>query len=189
MSNLSGTDAVVFTLLVWWEGGALRRQRYRHFRIRRGGGPDDFAMLAEAVGRLAARVGLGILGGSGRGAAGRGARATHRGGPLPWTGRRGQPHLLLAIAKPNERRGADADFVGRGAALPLPAGAPVLLLLQRVRDEAHRFAVAYHRSLRSKRLLSGPLVGIRGLGPVRQQRLLSVFGGLVGVKAGIPVGT
>ena len=92
----------------------------------------------------------------------------------PWPAAPWRPRLLLAIAKPNERRGTDAVFAaGAGAPLPLPAGAPVLLLLQRVRDEAHRFAVAYHRSLRSKRLLAGPLAGIPGLGPARQSRLLS----------------
>lgn len=180
-SNLSGTDAVVS--LVWWEDGALRRQRYRRFKVRRSGGPDDFAMLAEAVGRLAARVGSGawkgpdvVLLDGGRGQLSAAAAALDGG---PW-----QPPLLLAIAKPNERRGTDAVFtVGAAAPLPLPAGAPVLLLLQRVRDEAHRFAVAYHRALRSKRLLAGPLTGIPGLGPARQARLLGAFGGLPGVRA------
>jgi excinuclease ABC subunit C len=179
-SNLSGTDAVVS--LVWWEGGALRRARYRRFKIRRTAGPDDFAMLAEAVGRLAARVGSGswtgpdvVLLDGGRGQLSV-AQAALTG--APW-----QPRLLLAIAKPNERRGTDAVFSGAGAPLALPAGTPVLLLLQRVRDEAHRFAVAYHRSLRSKRLFAGPLVGIPGLGPARQSRLLAAFGGLAGVRS------
>jgi excinuclease ABC subunit C len=180
-SNLSGTDAVVS--LVWWESGALRRQRYRRFRMRRAGGPDDFAMLAEAVGRLAARVAAGSWTGpdvvvldGGRGQLSAAAAALTG---SPW-----QPRLLLSIAKPNERRGTDAIFAaGRAEPLPLPSGAPVLLLLQRVRDEAHRFAVAYHRLLRSKRLLAGPLEGIPGLGAARQQRLLTAFGGLAGVKA------
>ncbi|MHB8835863.1 MAG: excinuclease ABC subunit UvrC [Candidatus Methylomirabilia bacterium] len=180
-SNLSGTDAVVS--LVWWEGGALRRQRYRRFKIRRNAGPDDFAMLAEAVGRLAARVSSGswtgpdvVLLDGGRGQLSAAAAAL---AGAPW-----QPRLLLAIAKPNERRGTDAVFVpGPGAPLALPAGDPVLHLLQRARDEAHRFAVAFHRSLRSKRLLAGPLVGIPGLGAVRQSRLLAVFGGLAGVRS------
>jgi excinuclease ABC subunit C len=180
VSNLSGTDAVAS--LVWWEGGALRRQRYRRFRIRRGGGPDDFAMLAEAVGRLAGRVGTGswtgpdvvlLDGGRGQLSAGDAVLAD-----APW-----RPRLLLAIAKPNERRGTDAVFAaGRGGALPLPAGHPVLRLLMRVRDEAHRFAVAYHRVVRSKRLLAGPLAGIPGLGPARQTRLLEACGGLAGVR-------
>jgi len=180
-SNLSGTAAVVS--LVWWESGSLRRQRYRRFKIRRTGGPDDFAMLAEAVGRLASRVSSGswtgpdvVLLDGGRGQLSA-AEAALTGSP--W-----QPRLLLAIAKPNERRGTDAVFIsGAGVPLSLPAGTPVLLLLQRVRDEAHRFAVAYHRLLRSKRLFAGPLVGIPGLGPVRQSRLLTVFGGLAGVRS------
>lgn len=180
-SNLSGTDAVVS--LVWWEGGALRRQRYRRFKIRRVGGPDDFAMLAEAVGRLATRVSSGswpgpdvVLLDGGRGQLSAAAAALSS---SPW-----RPRLFMAIAKPNEKRGTDAVVVSGGVApLALPAGAPVLLLLQRVRDEAHRFAVAYHRSLRSKRLFAGPLVGIPGLGTARQSRLLAVFGGLAGVRS------
>jgi excinuclease ABC subunit C len=180
-SNLSGTDAVVS--LVWWEDGALRRQRYRRFRIRRSGGPDDFAMLAEAVERLAARVGSGdwkgpdvVLLDGGRGQLSAAAAVLSR---TPW-----RPRLLLAIAKPNEKRGTDAVFAADGGGqLPLPAGAPVLLLLQRVRDEAHRFAVAYHRLLRSKRLLAGPLAGVPGLGAARRARLLDALGGLAGVRS------
>ena len=148
-----------------------RARRFRHARRGRGAacGPGEF----------------GILDGSGRGAARRRAGATLRRAAAlsgaPW-----QPRLLLAIAKPNERRGTDAVFIaGAGAPLALPAGTPVLLLLQRVRDEAHRFAVAYHRSLRSKRLFAGPLAGIPGLGAARQSRLLTVFGGLAGVRVGV----
>jgi excinuclease ABC subunit C len=184
VSNLSGTDAVAS--LVWWEGGALRRHRYRRFRIRRGGAPDDFAMLAEALGRLAARVAAGswtapdavlLDGGRGQLSAGEGAIA----------GSAWRPRLLMAIAKPSEKRGTDAVFAaGRVSPLPLAAGNPALALLQRVRDEAHRFAVAYHRSLRAKRLLAGPLSGIPGLGPARQARLLEACGGLGGVRAASP---
>jgi excinuclease ABC subunit C len=180
VSNLSGTDAVAS--LVWWEGGSLRRQRYRRFRIRRAGGPDDFAMLGEAVGRLAARVDAGswkapdvllLDGGLGHLAAGQAAL-----GAAAWG-----PALLLAIAKPNERRGTDAVFArGRPAPLPLPPDAPVLRLLQRVRDEAHRFALAYHRLLRSRRLRGGVLEGVPGLGPARRAALLRRFGGLDGVR-------
>jgi excinuclease ABC subunit C len=99
-------------------------------------------------------------------------------GGAPWL-----PRLLLAIAKPNEKRGTDAVFVAGGGLLPLAAGAPVLMLLQRVRDEAHRFAVAYHRTLRARRLLDGPLAGVPGLGPSRRARLLAAFGGLRAVRA------
>jgi excinuclease ABC subunit C len=181
VSNISGTDAVAS--LVWWEGGAPRRQRYRRFRIRRSGPPDDYGMLAEAVGRLAARVAAGswqapdvLLLDGGRGHLAAGAAALDAGA---W-----RPRLLLAIAKPSERRGTDAVFArGRAAALPFAPDAPVLRLLQRTRDEAHRFAIAYHRLLRSRRLRGGVLEGVPGLGPARRKALLLRFGGLAGVRA------
>jgi excinuclease ABC subunit C len=95
-----------------------------------------------------------------------------------------RPGLLLSIAKPSERRGTDAVFAaGRPAALAFEAGSPVLRLLQRVRDEAHRFALAYHRSLRARRLMKGPLEGVSGLGPARRTLLLRTFGSVAGVRA------
>ena len=64
----------------------------------------------------------------------------------------------------------------------LPRGSEALYLLQRIRDESHRFAVAYHRQLRSKRMTGSVLDGITGLGPARRKRLVSVFGGVRAVQ-------
>jgi len=174
VSNISGADAVAS--LVWWEGGGLRRQRYRRFRIRRAATPDDPAAIGEVVGRIAARVAAGawrgpdvllLDGGRTQLAAGEAAL-----GAAAW-----RPAVLLAIAKPAERRGVDTVYAaGAEAPLPLPGASPVLQLLRRVRDEAHRFALAYHRSLRARRVLRGPLEGIPGLGPRRRTRLLEAFG-------------
>lgn len=174
VSNISGADAVAS--LIWWEAGGLQRRRYRRFRIRRRGAPDDSAMLGEVVGRMAARVASGswtgpdvLLLDGGRGQLSAGGAALEK---APW-----RPRLLLAIAKPTERRGTDAVYAhGRTEPMALAADAPVLRLLQRARDEAHRFALAYHRQLRAKRLRRGILEGIPGLGPARRRRLLSRFG-------------
>ena len=72
---------------------------------------------------------------------------------------------------------------GRSQAVELPAGSGELHLLQRVRDEAHRFAAAYHRKLRGKESLSSPLDGVNGLGALRRRQLLAHFGGARGLKA------
>jgi excinuclease ABC subunit C len=64
----------------------------------------------------------------------------------------------------------------------IPRGSEALYLLQRLRDEAHRFAVAYHRLLRDKRMTTSVLDGIPGLGPVRQKRLRAELGGVAAVK-------
>ena len=64
----------------------------------------------------------------------------------------------------------------------IPRGSEALYLLQRIRDESHRFAVTYHRQLRSKRMTGSVLDGIMGLGPARRKRLVSVFGGVRAVQ-------
>ncbi|MBI1843813.1 MAG: excinuclease ABC subunit C, partial [Actinobacteria bacterium] len=65
----------------------------------------------------------------------------------------------------------------------IPRDSEALYLLQRARDEAHRFAVAYHRQLRNKRMTTSVLDGIPGLGPARRKRLRKELGGITGVKA------
>jgi len=72
---------------------------------------------------------------------------------------------------------------GRAAPVPLPPDDEACFLLQRVRDEAHRFAIRYHRRLRSKAALTSELEAIDGLGPERAKALLLGLGGLRGVKA------
>ena len=71
---------------------------------------------------------------------------------------------------------------GRDAPIALPRSSPVLQLVQRVRDEAHRFAIGYHRQARKSRTLHSELDEIQGVGPARRRKLLSVFGSLRGVR-------
>jgi excinuclease ABC subunit C len=70
----------------------------------------------------------------------------------------------------------------REDAIALAEGSPALLLIQRVRDEAHRFAVTFHRQARAKRNLTSELDGIPGVGPRRRRLLLTAFGSLSGVR-------
>jgi excinuclease ABC subunit C len=71
---------------------------------------------------------------------------------------------------------------GREQPIALPRSSPVLQLVQRARDEAHRFAVGYHRQLRSRRTIASELDGIAGVGPAKRRKLLSAFGSLRGVR-------
>jgi excinuclease ABC subunit C len=71
---------------------------------------------------------------------------------------------------------------GREEPIALPRHSPVLQLVQRVRDEAHRFAVGFHRKARSMRTLRSELDEIPGIGPAKRRRLLSVFGSVRGVR-------
>jgi excinuclease ABC subunit C len=72
---------------------------------------------------------------------------------------------------------------GRADPVRLPRQSEALYVLQRVRDEAHRFAIAYHRQLRGKRMTVSVLDGVPGLGPARRARLLKTLGGITTVKA------
>ena len=67
--------------------------------------------------------------------------------------------------------------------MPIPRGSEALFLLQRVRDEAHRFAISYHRQVRGKRMTNSALEGVPGLGPGRRTRLLRHFGTLRALRA------
>jgi len=72
---------------------------------------------------------------------------------------------------------------GRSEPVEIPRGSEALFMLQRIRDESHRFAISYHRQLRGKRMTSSVLDGIPGLGEKRKQRLVKELGGIRAVKA------
>jgi len=134
------------------------------------------------VERLAARVDEGawtgpdalmVDGGRGHLAAARGALKASR-----WS-----PSLLCALAKGRGESSLDAlYFEGRREAVELRSDSPLLKLLMAVRDEAHRFAISYHRSLRQKRGRKSAMDDVPGLGPVRKRNLLRTFGSLKGIR-------
>jgi len=86
---------------------------------------------------------------------------------------------VAALAKTFE----EVFVPGRPDPVPVPRGSDALFLLQRVRDEAHRFAISYHRDLRGRRMTRSALEGVPGLGPARRTRLLREFGSLRAVRA------
>jgi len=85
---------------------------------------------------------------------------------------------VAALAKTFE----EVFVPGRSEPVPIPRGSDALYLLQRVRDEAHRFAVSYHRNLRGRRMTASVLEGVPGLGPARRARLVREFGSLRAVR-------
>lgn len=172
ISNISGTNAV--GSMVVFLGGRSARQAYRRFKIKTGQGePNDFAMMKEVVGRrlargskdpkFAVRPDLIIVdGGKPQLRAAMEALAAADIDSVP----------LAALAKQNE----ELYLPGRADPVRLPERSAGLYLVQRIRDEAHRFAVDYHRRLRSKSMRASRLDDISGLGEKRRTLLLRHFG-------------
>jgi excinuclease ABC subunit C len=175
ISNLQGADSVAS--MVVWEGGKPRKSDYRTFTIRSVSGPDDFASMAEAVTRRYRRLleedrrlpDLVLIDG-GPGQLGAAVRALAA---------EGLPMLpLVSLAKREE----EIFVQGGGEPIRLERSHPALQLLQRVRDEAHRFAVTAHRGKRSRRTIRTALTDVPGIGPATARKLLRAFGSLDGVK-------
>jgi excinuclease ABC subunit C len=180
ISTNQGRDTV--GSLVWFEAGRPKKSEYRRFKIKAAEAQqDDFAAVREVVTRfLARRVEeqkplpdlMVIDGGKGQlGAALEAARATGL-EKLP----------VISLAKKEE----EVFLAGRGEGLRLPRRSPSLQLLQRARDEAHRFAVSFSRRRQVKRTITSELLQIQGVGPKRRRLLLERFGSLAGVKTASP---
>jgi excinuclease ABC subunit C len=185
ISNLGGTHTVAS--MVVFEGGAPKKSDYRRFRIRTIRDParsDDYASMAEVLSRryaqwerqadvsphdpaydasFAALPGVVVIdGGKGQLAAGVGALE----------GFRARGVAVVSLAKRIE----EVFLVDRSDPLVLDHSTPELQLLQRVRDEAHRFAITHHRSRRDSAMTGSLLDGLPGIGPARKRALLTHFG-------------
>jgi excinuclease ABC subunit C len=191
ISTLMGTNTVAS--MVVFEGGAPKKSDYRRFRVFGTGngaapgvdrGPDDFASMEEVLGRRLARWEqqrdvsphdkdydpsfatlpnvVVIDGGKGQLSAGLRALKAFR----------EQGVVVIALAKRIE----EVFVPGRAAPLRLAHDTPELQLLQRVRDEAHRFAITHHRIRRDQAMTASILDGLRGVGPARKRALLQHFG-------------
>lgn len=181
VSTLAGRESV--GSCVWLRDGRPNKDEYRRFRIRDSeeGQTDDYAMMQEIVSRYfdrRVREGRGLPelvvvdGGRGQLSAARQAMDAAGVSDLP----------TVALAKREE------EVYRPGTAMPLrlPRTDPGLHLLQRARDEAHRFALQYNRTLRSRRALRSRLSEIPGIGPEREQRLLERFGSLDLIRRATP---
>jgi len=176
ISNIQGTEQV--GSLVVWENGGMKKDDYKRFRIRTVAGADDFASLREVLGRRFARAlehgdvlpDLVLIDG-GRGQLNAGLKALGDLG-LDWV-------PVAALAKREEE-----VYVGESLhPLVLDRTSPALHTLMKIRDEAHRFAITYHKKLRARRTLRSELDAIPGVGPTLRTNLLKTLGSARRVRA------
>jgi excinuclease ABC subunit C len=187
MSHLQGTDYVGSMVVL--EDALAKRGEYRRFKVRGVAGNDDFAAMEEVLtrrlsnyieqralpvaerGRFAYPPQLLLVDG-GKGQLSVAVRVLEElglGGEIP----------VASLAK----RFEEVFVPGRQDPIEVPRGSEALFLLQRIRDESHRFAVAYHRRLREQRMTESVLDEVPGLGPKRRERLIAHFGGMKGLRS------
>ncbi len=180
--------------LIAFRGGTPYKDGYRRFRLRSLTGTDDFAAVAEVL-RRRFKDGpaspdvpdlLVIDGGAGQLAAARAVLVELGLGDLPAIGLAKERVERDATAAELRRRPERVFVPGRKNPLVLRANSTALFLLQRVRDEAHRVANAYHRTLRSRARFASPLDQVAGIGPRRRRALLRHFGSVRRLRAATP---
>lgn len=188
ISNIQGDSAV--GAMVVFEDGRPRNDHYRHFRIKYTPGPNDFAMLQEVLRRRLERLESAqrreeadIVGDR---------SFTSRPDLILIDGGKGQLSAALevleasgyadiptfALAKEREEIFAP----GRAEPIVQEKSSPGMFLVQRIRDEAHRFAITHHRKVRSKKALTSPLDSVEGIGPTRKRALLRHFGSVQAIR-------
>jgi excinuclease ABC subunit C len=187
MSHLQGTDYV--GSMVVFEDGLPKRSDYRRFKVKSVPGNDDYAAMEEVLTRR-----LTALKEAPEAPSGRPRRFAYRPNLLLVDGGKGQLGVaervvhelglggeieLAALAKQFE----EVYRPGSPDPVRLRRGSDALYLLQRLRDEAHRFAITFHRERRAKRMTRSILDDIPGLGPVRKARLVKELGGVNAVRA------
>lgn len=177
ISNIHGTLAV--GSVVVFKDGEPDKSRYRRFRIKTVGIPDDYSMMEEVLKRHYSKT---------------------KGEDIPdlvvVDGGKGQLNIAVSALKTltpelmpdvvslaKDDKGPEKIYrPGRKNPIVLPSNSPILHLLQRARNEAHRFAISYHKRLRKKEVLKSILSEIPGVGEKRKRLLLSYFGSIEGVK-------
>ena len=188
MSHIQGSDYV--GSMVVMEAGLAKKSEYRRFKIRDVPGNDDFAAMEEVLTRRLTA----LLVERDRPVGDRPRKFAYPPNLLVVDGGKGQLSVALKVV---EDLGLDGEisvaalakrfeevFVpGQADPVRIPRQSEALYLLQRLRDEAHRFAITYHRQLRGKRMTKSSLDGIPGLGPTRKKRLVKELGGVAAVKS------
>ncbi len=182
---------------VWWQDDEFLKERYRHVRVQYQDGMNDYAMLEEVIKRVIDNLTGAEPGGD----------VTVEGG-LPdlliVDGGMGHLEVLRRVIEEYRRKGIferEPDLVAIAKSPDrafLPDGREVMLmglgveheeaalLLRKIRDEVHRFAIMYHRKIRDKRLIKSSLEEIPGIGPKRRLELLRAFGSLDAIRKATP---
>jgi excinuclease ABC subunit C len=192
ISNLGPTDTV--GSMVVFEDGLPKRSDYRRFEIKGVPGQDDFASMEEMLSRRFARLRAGADGDGSQGGGRPGDEGTVRRRRFSYPpslivvdGGRGQLSVATKVLADLDlhipaiglaKRLEEVYFPDRPDPLRISRGSEALFVLQHIRDEAHRFAVTYHREKRSKRVMASSLDDVQGIGPARKRALLKRFGSL-----------
>jgi excinuclease ABC subunit C len=191
ISNIAGTNPVA-SMVVFVEGRA-KKSEYRKFKIQYDRGPNDFAMMQETLRRRLRYL----------------RRVTDEDKTLERElarkekfnkkpdlllidGGKGQLNAVVEVMEELDMTGLSVAGLakehewlylpGQSEPIVLPPNSPALHLVQRIRDEAHRFAVTYHRQRRARSMTQSALDTLEGVGPVRKKRLLTAFGSAAGIK-------
>jgi excinuclease ABC subunit C len=187
MSHIQGTDYV--GSMVVMEDGLPKKSEYRRFKVRSVGGNDDFAAMEEVLTRrLTAYIDDRALP-----VGERSGRFSYPPQLLLVDGGKGQLNVAVRVLEDLglddeipvaslAKRFEEVYVPGQADPVRVPRGSEALYMLQRIRDEAHRFAITYHRQLRGKRMTRSVLDDVKGLGPTRRKRLTKELGGVAGVK-------
>jgi excinuclease ABC subunit C len=188
MSHIQGSDYV--GSMVVMEDGLAKKSEYRRFKIRDVPGNDDFAAMEEVLTRRLTA----LLVERERPLGDRPRKFAYPPNLLVVDGGKGQLSVAMKVVTDLgledeisvaalAKRFEEIFVPGQADPVRIPRQSEALYLLQRLRDEAHRFAVSYHRQLRGKRMTRSSLDGIPGLGPTRKKRLVKELGGVAAVKS------
>jgi excinuclease ABC subunit C len=179
VSNLQGTEIVASMVVM--EDGLAKRSDYRRFKVRHQQGQDDFAAMEEVLTRRFRRY----LAEREEGAR-KGKRFSYPPNLLLVDGGKGQLNVAVRVLEELgledisvaalAKRFEEVYVPDRSEPVRVPRDSEALYLLQQVRDEAHRFAITYHRQRRQKKMTRSVLDDVPGLGPSRRTRLLKEFG-------------
>lgn len=176
VSTTTGNESV--GAFIYWRDGEFVKDMYRHLRIKGSAGIDDYSMMNETITRILNNIKdripdlIIIDGGKGHLEIARDVIESNA-----ITLGNGTPPMLIAIAKDPDRA-----FTMSSDVIALNNRSPECLMLRKIRDEVHRFAISYHRKLRGEKLIKSPLEEIPGIGKKRRLELLRFFGNIDAIR-------